>query len=290
MPELPEIETIKRGLAPKVQSQTITCAIVRRHDLRWPIPRNLSKILARKTIQKLERHGKYLLFHCDQGYLLTHLGMSGVLTVVPQKNKLKKHDHVDICFTSGSCLRFSDPRRFGCMLWIDDNPLEHKLLKHLGVEPLSKKFNAKYLFAQTRGRCVAIKQLLMNNKVIVGIGNIYVAEILFKARIHPATHANKLTLTQCDKIVRATKSILKQAIKAGGTTFRDYRDSNGKPGYFQQKLFVYGRQGEKCRVCNAKLKSIVLGQRSTVFCPRCQVRSRLKCRHPTASLSRGPAC
>lgn len=270
MPELPEIETIMRGLAPLIEGQTITHAIVRRRDLRWLIPSKLSKILVKQAVCKLERRGKYLLFHCDHGCLLIHLGMSGVLTVVPQKIKLKKHDHVDICFVNGSCLRFRDPRRFGCVLWVDEKPLQHKLLKHLGVEPLSKKFNAKYLFACAQKRRVSIKQLLMNNKIVVGVGNIYVAEILFKTKIHPATCAKKLTLTQCGEIIRATKIILKQAIKAGGTTFRDYRASDGKPGYFQQKLFVYGRQGEKCRICRARLKSIILGQRSTVFCPNCQ--------------------
>jgi len=272
MPELPEIETIKTGLAPLVEGQMITRAIVRQRKLRWPIPSKLSKILSQQIIHKLGRRGKYLLFYCDRGCLLIHLGMSGVLTFVPQKTKLKKHDHVDICFADGSCLRLHDPRRFGCMLWTDDDPLQHKLLINLGVEPLSKKFNAKYLFMQTCKRNVSIKQLLMNNKIVVGIGNIYAAEILFKTKIHPATCANKLTLSHCNAIVRTTKVILKRAIKAGGTTFRDYRASDGKPGYFQQKLFVYGRQGEACKICDAKLQSIILGQRSTVFCPNCQDR------------------
>lgn len=270
MPELPEIETIKHRLAPKVEDQVIVRVIVRRHDLRWPISGSFTKILAKQTIQKLERRGKYLLFHCDQGCLLIHLGMSGVLTIVPQKTKLKKHDHVDICFVNAECLRFCDPRRFGCILWIGDDPLQHKLLKNLGVEPLSKKFNAKYLFAQIHARKIAIKQLLMNNKIVVGIGNIYAAEILFKTKIHPEACANKLTLAQCDKIVRAAKIILRQAIKAGGTTFRDYRASDGRPGYFQQKLFVYGRQHKKCKICSTKLKSIILSGRSTIFCPKCQ--------------------
>jgi len=270
VPELPEIETIKQGLAPIVEGQVITRVIVRQRQLRLPITKNLSKILVKQIIHKLKRRGKYLLFYCDKGCLLIHLGMSGVLTLVSQQNTLKKHDHVDICFKNGSCLRFNDPRRFGCMLWIDGDPLKHKLLENLGVEPLSKNFDAKYLFAKTQKRNVSIKQFLMNNKMVVGIGNIYVAEFLFKTKIHPATKAKNLTLAQCRKIVCATKSILKRAIKAGGTTFRDYRKADGELGYFQQKLFVYGRQGEECKTCGVKLKSIVLGQRSTVFCPNCQ--------------------
>lgn len=270
MPELPEIETIKNGLAPLVEGQKIARIIVRQYKLRWPVSRKLFKILSNQIIQKLERRGKYLLFHCAHGCLLVHLGMSGVLTVVLQKNKLKKHDHIDICFKNGSCLRLNDPRRFGCMLWVTGDPLQHKLLTDLGVEPLSRRFNAKYLFAQTRKRKVSVKQLLMNNKIVVGIGNIYAAEILFKAKIHPKMCANKLTLMQCSAIMRAAKTILRQAIKLGGTTFRDYRNSRGKPGYFQQKLFVYGRHNKSCKVCGSRLQSMVLGQRSVVFCSKCQ--------------------
>jgi formamidopyrimidine-DNA glycosylase len=270
MPELPEVETIKNGLALLVEGQKIADVVVRQYKLRWPVPRKLSKILSNQIIQKLERRGKYLLFYCSHGCLLVHLGMSGVLTVVSQKTKLKKHDHVDICFKDGSCLRLNDPRRFGCMLWIVGNPLQHKLLVNLGIEPLSQQFNPKYLLTQTRKRNVAVKQLLMNNKIVVGIGNIYAAEILFKAKIHPQMCANQLTLTQCGAITRAAKTILRQAIKLGGTTFRDYRNSKGKPGYFQQKLFVYGRHNELCKVCGSKLQTIVLGQRSVVFCPECQ--------------------
>lgn len=270
MPELPEVETIKNGLAPLVEGQQVARVEVRQPKLRWPIPRRLPEFLSNQIIQKLERRGKYLLFYCADGCLLVHLGMSGVLTVVLQKTQLKKHDHVDICFKNGSCLRLSDPRRFGCMLWIDGDPLKHKLLKDLGVEPLTRDFNAAYLFAQTRKRNVAVKQFLMNSKIVVGIGNIYVAEVLFKAKIHPKTSVKNLTVEQCAAIVRAAKIILKQAIKAGGTTFRDYRNADGKPGYFQQKLFVYGRQGELCKVCGNNLQSMILGQRSTVFCPKCQ--------------------
>ncbi|MGD9152323.1 MAG: bifunctional DNA-formamidopyrimidine glycosylase/DNA-(apurinic or apyrimidinic site) lyase [Gammaproteobacteria bacterium] len=270
MPELPEVETIKHGLAPLVEGQEIVRVVVRQYRLRWPVPRKLSAILSDQIIQKLERRGKYLLFYFSHGCLLVHLGMSGVLTVVSQTTQLKKHDHVDIYFENGSCLRLNDPRRFGCVLWITGDPLQHKLLVNLGVEPLSKNFNAKYLFVRTRKRNVAIKQLLMNNKIVVGIGNIYVAEILFKAKIHPKMCASKLTLTQCTAVTRAAKTILRQAIKLGGTTFRDYRNSKGKPGYFQQKLFVYGRHNELCKVCGSKLQSIVLGQRSVVFCSECQ--------------------
>ncbi|MCK4608054.1 MAG: bifunctional DNA-formamidopyrimidine glycosylase/DNA-(apurinic or apyrimidinic site) lyase [Gammaproteobacteria bacterium] len=270
MPELPEIETIKNGILPLVKNKTVTRVTVRNANLRWPVTPKLTTQLAAKKITNIVRRGKYLLFYFDSGALIIHLGMSGVLSIVEAKAELKKYDHVDICFTDGSCMRFNDPRRFGCVLWADDDPLQHKLLRDLGVEPLSNEFSCDLFFSLTAKSKRPIKLLLMDAKLVVGVGNIYANEALFMAGIHPATAAQQLTKFQCDKLVKAVKQVLTAAIEAGGTSFKDYRKANGKPGYFQQQLLVYGRQGEPCKACGTTLQSSRLGQRITVFCPTCQ--------------------
>jgi formamidopyrimidine-DNA glycosylase len=271
MPELPEVETVKRGIEKLVLNKKIIKVIVRNAKLRYPVASKLAKILSGQSIKKIIRRGKYLIFYCNKGALIIHLGMSGSLVVTAKNTPLKKHDHLDIYFADNLCMRFNDPRRFGCVIWVDGDPLQHKLLADLGVEPLAAEFSAQYLFAKTRGKTVAIKLLIMNSKIIVGIGNIYANEALFKAKIYPATPAQDLTKQQCAMLVRAIKKVLTAAIKAGGTSIRDYRQADGKTGYFQQKLFVYGRKDQKCKICGAKLKAIKLGQRQTVYCSLCQL-------------------
>jgi formamidopyrimidine-DNA glycosylase len=270
MPELPEVETIKNDVLPFVKNKIISNVVVRNAKLRWPVTRGLSKILVSQKIKDVMRRGKYLIFYCDKGSLLIHLGMSGTLTIVEKNTPAKKHDHVDICFANGFCLRFSDPRKFGCVLWVKGDPLKYKLLRNLGVEPLSCEFNSNYLFSKTCKSNRAIKLLLMDSKVVVGVGNIYANEALFRAGVHPETLVKNLSKRQCSIIVRAVKKVLADAIKAGGTSFKDYRKADGTPGYFQQKLLVYGRQGQPCKKCKTILQSMRLGQRMTVFCPVCQ--------------------
>jgi formamidopyrimidine-DNA glycosylase len=271
MPELPEVETIKRGIKPLVISKVISQVIVRNNNLRWPVSRGLAKKLISQQFIDVVRRGKYILFHCAHGSLLMHMGMSGSLKLVKQTEQLKKHDHIDICFSDGSCMRYNDPRRFGCVLWVQDDPSQHHLLSKLGVEPLTAAFNAEYLAAKVKHSNRAIKQLLMDNHVVVGIGNIYATEALFQAKIHPASCGKKLSLKQLHELVHASKKILLAAITAGGTTIRDHRQADGRLGYFQNQLLVYGRKNQACVICATTLQEIQLGQRSTVFCPVCQI-------------------
>jgi len=269
MPELPEVETTIRGLQPHLEQAIVQGVIIRQYQLRWPIPNNLKQLLTQQQIMRITRRGKYLLFQCTSGTLIIHLGMSGRLQWLLQPSAPKKHDHVDIVFKNG-CLRYTDPRRFGAILWTNDDPIQHVLLKKLGVEPLTAAFTADYLYQHTRKRCTAIKVLLMNHHVVVGIGNIYAAEALFLARIHPAMPAHCVTHEQADVLVNQCKLILKKAITRGGTTLKDFSNSNGQPGYFSQQLHVYGREGLPCLSCQETLQAIVLAQRNSVFCPRCQ--------------------
>lgn len=271
MPELPEVETTRSGIAPHLMQQIINKIIIRNNKLRWPITAGLQKHMTGQAINEVARRGKYLLLHCDNGSLIIHLGMSGSLRVLPKNNNAKKHDHVDIILENDVCLRFTDPRRFGCMLWTQKNPLLHSLLKDLGPEPLSKTFTHDYLFKQSRTRNVPIKTFIMDGKIVVGVGNIYANEALFQAGIHPQSAAKNISVEQCKKLVTAIKQILKAAIKQGGTTLRDFTASDGKPGYFKQQLQVYGRGGLSCVKCKTILEEIRLGQRATVFCPRCQI-------------------
>ncbi len=270
MPELPEVETSRRGIAPHVLNNTIKAIILRREDLRWPIPQEIKPTFTAQCITQLERRGKYLLFHAEPGTLILHLGMSGSLRIVKADTPAHKHDHVDIVFTDGICLRFTDPRRFGCLLWTATDPLQHRLLKSLGIEPLSQNFNADYLWTTSRHRHITTKQLIMHNAIVVGVGNIYANEALFDAGIRPTKVASRLSKTQCQRLVKAIKFILRRAIKAGGTTLQDFTQSDGKPGYFKQSLNVYSRDTKPCLLCKTPIKTIIISGRSSFYCPHCQ--------------------
>jgi len=270
MPELPEVEVTCRGIAPHITHQTMSKAIVRQRQLRWPIPHDFAKMVQGQPIIAVKRRAKYLLLSTTNGTIIIHLGMSGRLKLVPIDLPADKHDHVDLLFNNKTILRYTDPRRFGAILWTKDDPLTHPLLKDLGPEPLEKKFTADYLFAQTKNRRIPVKTFIMTNQIVVGVGNIYANEALFMAGIHPQRPAHLLTYQECEILVKAIKVILKKAIKEGGTTLRDFFNSDGKPGYFQQTLRVYGRHEQPCVVCGQVLQSITQGQRRTVFCGVCQ--------------------
>lgn len=270
MPELPEVETARRGVAPHVLHRTVRAAIVRRADLRWPVPENLDEILRGQEILDVQRRAKYLLFRCAAGTLIVHLGMSGSLRVVAEAAAPKKHDHVDIALDCGLSLRFHDPRRFGCILWTESDPLLHPLLAELGPEPLSDAFDGRYLHAAARGRETPAKIFVMDGKQVVGVGNIYASEALFRAGIRPACPVGSLSLERCERLAEAVKAVLSAAIEQGGTTLRDFVNEAGKPGYFRQTLAVYGRGGQPCVRCGTSVRLERLGQRSSFYCPRCQ--------------------
>lgn len=270
MPELPEVETTLRGIIPHILHHRIKKVITRQHQLRWKIPLNIQTFLINKTFVHAERRGKYILLKTRHGGVIIHLGMSGHLKILTKNQPPKKHDHVDIIFSNKIILRFTDPRRFGAFLWSEGEPSNHPLLKNLGVEPLSKKFSALYLLSQTQNKKVSIKSLIMNSKIVTGIGNIYAAEALFEAGIHPETPAKSLTKEHLHLLVKSIKNILKRAIKKGGTTLKDFSDSSGKPGYFSHQLKVYGRAGLSCTKCHTTLQTLKIGQRSTVYCKNCQ--------------------
>lgn len=270
MPELPEVETTVRGVAPHVMGHTIKTLEVRNPSLRWPVPHDLAQHIVGQTVHQVARRGKYLLFRFDTGYLLVHLGMSGSLRMVDPNTPLKTHDHVIIEMSHGMQMRYHDPRRFGCVLWAGASVETHDLIRHLGPEPLSEAFDAEYLYHMSRGRKLASKLFIMDSKVVVGVGNIYANEALFASRIHPNKAAGKLTKPACERLVQEIKKVLAAAIEQGGTTLRDFVNSDGQPGYFKQTLAVYGRGGEACVVCGEILKETRLGQRATVFCRGCQ--------------------
>ncbi len=270
MPELPEVETTRKGIAPYVVGEVVKDIIIRERQLRWPIPTSLKRSLKNQLIRKLRRRAKYLLFYTEQGCMLLHLGMSGSLRVLQDKQMPEKHDHVDIVFTSGHTLRFRDPRKFGSILWTNDDPMEHKLIHHLGPEPLSDEFESTYLYARSRKRTQAIKTFIMDSRIVVGVGNIYANEALFMAGINPAQKAGKVSKVRFEKLVIAIKQVLDSAIKKGGTTLRDFINGEGKPGYFRNELQVYDRKDEACNNCKAPIKMIRLGQRSTFYCGFCQ--------------------
>ena len=244
--------------------------MLRQRALRWPVPRNLHALLAGQHVQSVERRGKYVLLGLERGTLLIHLGMSGHLRLLPAHTPPGKHDHVDIVIRGGKALRLTDPRRFGAILWVEGDPLRHKLLARLGPEPLGKGFSGEYLYQKSRHRKAPIKSFLMDAHVVVGVGNIYANEALFLAGIRPTRAAGRLSLAQCQSLSKAIKAVLKKAIAAGGTTLRDFLSAAGSKGYFQQRLQVYGRGGETCYRCQGLLREERLGQRSTVFCPHCQ--------------------
>ncbi len=269
MPELPEVETTKRGIEPHILNQQVERVVVRNGRLRWPVPEDLDVRLSGQHFRQIERRAKYLLLHAEVGTLLCHLGMSGSLRIVEQGAEVEKHDHVDIELANGMALRYTDPRRFGLMLWSTD-PYNHRLLVKLGPEPLSAAFNADYLGAKAKGRKAAIKPFLMDNHVVVGVGNIYANEALFAAGIDPRRAAGSVSADKLALLVDEIKKVLARSIEQGGTTLRDFVGGDGKPGYFQQHLYVYGRGGQPCFSCGTELAEIRLGQRSSVFCPRCQ--------------------
>ncbi len=269
MPELPEVETTRRGIAPHAEHKIVEELIIRDRRLRWPVPDDLPVRLAGATLREADRRAKYLLLHFDQGTVIVHLGMSGSLRVISDGSPPQKHDHIDLVFTDGVRLRFNDPRRFGCWLWTDD-PAHHALLADLGPEPLSEEFNGPYLFRRSRGRKSPIKSFLMDNRIVVGVGNIYANEALFKTGIHPNRPAGRISAARYHQLAEAVKETLAAAILAGGTTLRDFVNSDGKPGYFAQSLLVYGRRGQPCPECQRPLREIRMNQRSTVYCTRCQ--------------------
>jgi formamidopyrimidine-DNA glycosylase len=270
MPELPEVETSLRGISPHIKNQTVTKVIVRRPKLRWPIPSDLPERLEQQELKSLSRRAKYLLLHFDTGTLLIHLGMSGSLRIVAENTPAAKHDHVDIAFTNKKSIRLTDPRRFGAVLWLGKKPFEHSLLSNLGPEPLSDSFTSKYLYEKSRDKKVNIKQFLMNQCIVTGIGNIYCTEALFYAGIRPTRAAGNISLKRYQTLVTHVKRILQTAIEQGGTSLHDFVGSDGNPGYFKQELSTYGRSGLPCQQCQQPLMEIKQASRTTVYCKYCQ--------------------
>ena len=270
MPELPEVETTRRGIEPHVVGRRIHRLVVHDRRLRWPVDAKLAELVGGSAIRRAGRRAKYLLLETDAGTLILHLGMSGSLRVLPVATPRIAHDHVDIELDSGVTLRFNDPRRFGSLLFTAGDPALHPLLEALAPEPLESGFDAAYLFENTRRRKVAIKQLIMNARIVVGVGNIYASEALFRARIRPRRQARSLKHDEVVRLTRAVRTVLRMAIRVGGTTLRDYVNAEGNPGYFRQKLYVYERNGQPCRVCETPVKQFTQGQRSTYYCASCQ--------------------
>lgn len=268
MPELPEVETTRRGIAPHMEGRRIRRAIVRQPKLRWEIPPQV-RALRDATVRGIRRRAKYLLIDTDRGQLLMHLGMSGSLRVVDADLPPGTHDHVDLVLDSGRAVRLNDPRRFGAVLFSDEADT-HPLLRDLGPEPLSDAFDGAWLAARARGRRSAVKSFIMDNAVVVGVGNIYAQESLFLAGIHPSRAAGRISAARYEALARAIRTVLADAIEAGGTTLRDFSGADGRPGYFAQSLRVYGRAGAPCVTCGATLKAARHGQRSTCYCPHCQ--------------------
>ena len=274
MPELPEVEITRRGLIPLL-NQTVANVVIRNAGMRWPIPAHLPETLINQKLLSLKRRAKYILADFECGTLLLHLGMSGRISLLDRNYPPEKHDHFDISFygvegSAGQVLRLRDPRRFGAVLWAGLEPDNHVLLSPLGIEPLDDNFNAKYLHDQLKTRSIAIKVAIMDSHLVVGVGNIYASESLFRARIHPETPAKNLTINQCENLVAEIKSTLNDALNAGGSSLRDFFGVDGNVGYFQQEYFAYGRNDEPCKVCSKPIKCIRLGQRSTYFCPSCK--------------------
>ncbi|MGH8215717.1 MAG: bifunctional DNA-formamidopyrimidine glycosylase/DNA-(apurinic or apyrimidinic site) lyase [Rhodanobacteraceae bacterium] len=269
MPELPEVETTKRGIEPFVTGRVVERVLLRRKDLRWPIPRALTSKLPGQRIDAVERRAKYLLLHTQAGSALLHLGMSGSLRLTDPALPPRPHDHYDMELDSGRALRFNDPRRFGCLLWQKPGEV-HPLLRGLGPEPLGDAFDGDWLWSASRGRSAAVKSFLMDQRVVVGVGNIYASEALFAARVHPKRAAGSVSRTRYARIAAEIRHVLSYAITRGGTTLRDFLAPDGTPGYFEQELAVYGRGGEPCRVCGTPIRAEVIGQRMSYWCSRCQ--------------------
>jgi formamidopyrimidine-DNA glycosylase len=271
MPELPEVETTRRGIAPHLTGRRIERLAVYKRQLRWPVAPGLPAWAQGQTIQAVRRRAKYLVIELERGYLLLHLGMSGSLLILPESTARETHDHFDMVLDSRWTLRFNDPRRFGSLHHGKGAPESHRLLRSLAPEPLGLEFDAEYLYTVTRKRRVAIKQAIMNSALVVGVGNIYASEALFRAKIRPGRAARSLSRPECVALVRSIRWVLTMAIRHGGTTLRDYVGASGEPGQFRQKLYVYERAGQPCRTCGTKIRQKRQGQRSTYFCPSCQV-------------------
>ncbi|MHA6205914.1 bifunctional DNA-formamidopyrimidine glycosylase/DNA-(apurinic or apyrimidinic site) lyase [Dyella soli] len=274
MPELPEVETTRRGIAPHLIGRRVTGVTLRRTDLRWPIPPQITELLPGQRIDAVERRAKYLLLHTAAGSALLHLGMTGVLRVLPPDALVGKHDHVDIALEATATeaprvLRFTDARRFGCLLWQPPGAT-HELLAALGPEPLTDDFDGDLLWRLSRGRRAAVKLFLMDNAIVVGVGNIYASEALFAAGIDPRKPAGDVSRARYARLAAEVKRILAWAIERGGTTLRDFIKPDGAPGYFFRELQAYGREGEPCLACGTPIRQVVLGQRSTFWCPKCQ--------------------
>jgi formamidopyrimidine-DNA glycosylase len=271
MPELPEVETVRRGLTPYLQDRRIDAAVVREPRLRWPIRPDLPEKLSGRRVAQLDRRGKYIIVGLDSGdRVILHLGMSGRILVLDPKTPLRKHDHVDWRLDSGRLMRFHDPRRFGAMLWWPADEADHVLLREMGPEPFSDRFDGDYLFRTSRGRSAAVKSFIMDGRIVVGAGNIYATEALFRAGIRPTRAAGRLSRADCGRLAEQVRTVLAEAVELGGTTLRDFAGANGESGYFQQALFAYGRDGEPCRICASPIRRLVIGQRASFYCPRCQ--------------------
>lgn len=271
MPELPEVETTRRGLSPLVEGRVVERVVIRQPQLRWPISPEVKR-LKDVQVQQLRRRGKWLIWDLDAGHLLWHLGMSGSFRGWLQPPIAGKHDHVDLVIADGHTIRFTDPRRFGALFWVPDSPELHPHLQRLGPEPLSGGFSGDYLWQQARTRSIAVKSFIMNGEVVVGVGNIYASEALFRTGIHPTRSAQRVSKARFNTLAHAIKDILTAAIEVGGTSLRDFTVGDGTPGYFGQSLAVYGREGLPCinTGCGGLIKRVIIGQRSTFFCPRCQ--------------------
>ena len=270
MPELPEVETTLRGIAPTLSGRSVEQVLVRNPALRWPIPSAIHRAHGR-TVVACRRRAKYLLVELEGGGgLLMHLGMSGSLRVSDSGDAPRKHDHYDLLLDDGSCLRFNDPRRFGVLLWWDPPAAEHELLRDLGPEPLSEDFSGAELWRRSRDRRVAVKNFIMDGRIVVGVGNIYASEALFMAGIHPSRPAGRIARVRYDALVLAIRDVLERAIRHGGTTLRDYLNSASRPGYFAQELLVYEREGKPCFRCGTPIRRRVIGQRSSYYCVKCQ--------------------
>jgi len=270
VPELPEVETVRRGIEPLLVGQTVARLICRVPKLRWEIDPELNRKIANQKINAVNRRAKYLLIHLDHSVLVVHLGMTGILRVLDASVEPLKHDHFDLIFHNGTCLRLNDSRRFGAIFLVDGKPEESPPFRYLGPEPLSANFNVEYLFARSRKCSGSVKSFLMNQKIVVGVGNIYACEALFAAGIDPRRAAHRISASRYEGLVRQVKAVLTEAIRQGGTTIRDFAGSDGKPGYFKQQLKVYGREGEPCVVCHEPIRNVRLAGRSTFFCPKCQ--------------------
>jgi formamidopyrimidine-DNA glycosylase len=270
LPELPEVETTRRGIEPHLRGRRVTAVRVHDRRLRWPVTPGLDATLRGQRVRAVERRAKYLLLRFEHGTLIMHLGMSGNLRVLPQATPLLKHDHFELQLDSGMALRLNDPRRFGSCLYTTADPARHPLLRDLAPEPLEQGFDGAYLFGITRRRRVAIKLLLLNGRLVTGVGNIYASEALFRAHIRPRRAARSLTAAECTRLAAAIRRVLAAAIRVGGTTLRDYVGADGEAGYFRQKLYVYERAGLPCRRCRTPVRQITQGQRSTYYCPQCQ--------------------